>query len=398
MFSQVIRYAAIVVSFQMVVAFAQAATAIPASGRFWADLRYRLETVDQANALQNARASTLRGRGGYESGVWRGFSALVEAEAVVAIGDDRYNSTVNGRTAYSVIADPEDEEINQVWLRYSGLPGTRLTYGRQRLLLDNHRFIGNVGWRQNEQTFDAFTLVNESLPQTRLTLGNIYNVNRVFSEKSPVGNYKSRSPVLHANYRGFAAGELSAYGYLLEFPNVPALSTRTWGLRFKGATNIRDGWKALYTAEVATQRAWENNPRRYHVRYTFLEGGVAYKAVDAKLGYEILGSDSANALQTPLATLHAFNGWADQFLTTPATGLRDRHIKLGGTFAGVRLDAAYHSFRADSGSSRYGDEWNFQAFMPFAKRYTVGVKYATYNAERFSVDTDKFWFWLEAKF
>lgn len=367
-------------------------------GKFSADLRYRYETVDQANALKNARASTLRGRGGYETGAWRGLSAMLEAEAVVAVGDDRYNSTVNGRTDYSVVADPEDAEINQAWLRYSGLPATRLTYGRQRIALDNQRFVGAVGWRQNEQTFDALTAVNESLPHTRLSAGYIYNVNRVFSDKSPVGDFDSSSAILNANYRGFAAGELSGYGYLLDFSNAAASSSRTWGLRFRGATDLRQALKALYTAEYATQRDWGDNPRSYRVDYYFLEGGLALGALEVKLGHEALGSDGTSAFQTPLATLHAFNGWADLFLATPATGLRDTHLKAGWTVGGVRLDAIYHDFRADRGGARYGTEWDFQALLPFRQRYAAGIKYAAYDAKSFSVDTEKLWLWAEAKF
>lgn len=367
-------------------------------GTFSADLRYRYELVDQANALKNARASTLRGRGGYETGPWQGLSAMLEAEAVVAVGDDRYNSTVNGRTDHSVVADPEAAEINQAWLRYSGLPATRLTYGRQRIALDNQRFIGAVGWRQNEQTFDAFTATNEALPHTRLSAGYIYNVNRVFSDRSPAGNLKSSSPILNAGYRGFAAGELTGYGYLLDLPDAPASSSRTWGVRLRGTPELRKDLKVLYSAEYATQRDWRANPGRYRVRYYLAEGGVAHRALELKLGHEVLGSDGANAFQTPLATLHAFNGWADIFLTTPAAGLRDTYLKAGGTAAGVRLDAAYHRFRADRGGARYGTEWNLSALVPFRQRYAAGIKYAAYDAKGFSVDTEKLWLWAEAKF
>src|SRR3546814_18226061 len=33
-----------------------------------------------------------------------------------------------------------------------------VTVGRQRINLDDQRFVGSVGWRQNEQTFDAARL------------------------------------------------------------------------------------------------------------------------------------------------------------------------------------------------------------------------------------------------
>ena len=146
------------------------------------------------------------------------------------------------------------------------------------------------------------------------------------------------------------------------------------------------------------RRPITRNPRGFRVKYYLLEGGAALSDADFKLGSELLGSDRSTSFQTPLATLHAFNGWADLFLTTPTAGLRRAYAAAGKTAAGVRLEAIYHDFKADKGGARYGTEWDLQAVMPFAVRYAVGAKYASYRARTFSVDTDKFWIWVEAKF
>lgn len=366
-------------------------------GKPTADLRLRYESVDQANALKDANAATLRLRLGYETGQYRGFGALVEAETVTALGGESYNSTVNGETAYSIVADPEATEINQAYLSYAGLADTKLKYGRQRIILDNHRFIGNVGWRQNEQTFDAFTLTNASLPETTITAGYIYNVNRVFSDKSPQGDFKMNSPIFNVSYKGWSLGEVVGYGYLLDFTDLAASSTQTYGLRLKGSAPLA-GVKALYTAEYATQRDYRDNPRDYSLKYYLLEGGVGLSNAEFKLGYEVLGGNGAVAFQTPLATLHAMNGWADQFLVTPGAGLKDAYLSAATTVLGTRLEAVYHDFRADSNSTRYGTEWDLQAVKAIDKTYAVGAKYARYDAKGFSVDTDKFWLWAEAKF
>jgi hypothetical protein len=366
-------------------------------GKPTVDLRLRYEAVDQANALKDASATTLRLRLGYETGQFRGFGAFVEAETVTALGGESYNSTVNGKTAYATVADPEATEINQAYLSYAGLADTKLKYGRQRIILDNHRFIGNVGWRQNEQTFDAFTLTNASLPKTNITAGYIYNVNRVFSDKSPQGNFKMNSPIFNVNYKGWSLGEVAGYGYLLDFADLAASSTQTYGLRLKGSAPV-GGVKALYTAEYATQRDYRDNPRDFSLKYYLLEGGVGLSNSEFKLGQEVLGGNGTVSFQTPLATLHAMNGWADQFLVTPAAGLRDAYLSAATTVLGTKLEAIYHDFRADSTSTRYGTEWNLQAVKAIDKTYAVGAKYASYNAKGFSVDTDKFWLWVEAKF
>ncbi len=366
-------------------------------GKPTADLRLRYESVDQANALKDANAATLRLRLGYETGQYHGFGAFVEAETVTALGGENYNSTVNGKTAYSIVADPEATEINQAYLSYAGLADTTLKYGRQRIILDNHRFIGNVGWRQNEQTFDAFTLTNASLPQTNITAGYIFNVNRVFSDKSAQGDFKMNSPIFNVSYKGWSLGEVVGYGYLLDFTDLAASSAQTYGLRLKGSAPL-GGVKALYTAEYATQRDYRDNPRDYSLNYYLVEGGVGLSNVEFKLGYEVLGGNGTVAFQTPLATLHAMNGWADQFLTTPAAGLKDTYVSAAATVWGTRLEAIWHDFRADSNSTRYGTEWDLQAVKAIDKTYAVGAKYASYDAKGFSVDTDKFWLWVEAKF
>lgn len=366
-------------------------------GKATADLRLRYESVDQANALKNANAATLRLRLGYETGEFRGFGAFVEAETVTALGGENYNSTVNGKTAYSIVADPEATEINQAYLSYAGLADTKLKYGRQRIILDNHRFIGNVGWRQNEQTFDAFTLTNASLPMTNITAGYIYNVNRVFSDKSPQGDFKMNSPIFNVSYKGWSLGEVVGYGYLLDFTDLAASSTQTYGLRLKGSAPL-GGVQALYTAEYATQRDYRDNPRDYSLNYYLVEGGVGLTNAEFKLGYEVLGGNGTVAFQTPLATLHAMNGWADQFLVTPAGGLKDAYVSAATTVLGTKIEAIFHDFRSDNNSTRYGTEWGLQAVKAIDKNYAVGAKYASYNAKDFSVDTDKFWLWAEAKF
>ena len=48
----------------------------------------------------------------------------------------------------------------QVFLGFDGIPDTPLKVGRQRIILDNARFVGNVGFRQLEQTFDAARIEN----------------------------------------------------------------------------------------------------------------------------------------------------------------------------------------------------------------------------------------------
>ncbi|MES1981180.1 MAG: alginate export family protein [Pseudomonadota bacterium] len=374
-----------------------------------ANLRYRYETVNEDNnGKRQGTASTVRLRLGYKTSEYQGFGVMIEAEHLTALGNQSYNSTANGRTAYSTIADPTFTEINQAYLSYTGLPKTRIIYGRQRIALDNQRFIGEVDWRQNQQTFDAVTMVNESLPDTRITLGYINNVNRVFSRNALAasgpasGNFRMHSPIMNVNYKGWSVGELSAYGYLLDF-GLPAAndinSTETFGVRMKGSAPS-SSVAFLYTAEYATQAGYMSNPARYRDEYKLLEAGMDFKIAEVKLGYEALGSDGLHAFSTPLATLHAFNGWVDMFLTTPAAGLKDAYLSASTTVSGVKLGAVYHDFSAYTNGQAYGTELDLIVTRPIEKNYLVGVKYGRFNSESAPtrVNTDKFWLWAEMKF
>ena len=74
--------------------------------------RYRYEYVDQEGIANVANASTLKSRFTWKSGTVAGIKGLFEVDNVTSIGDDRYNSTVNGRKTYPVVADPEATVVN----------------------------------------------------------------------------------------------------------------------------------------------------------------------------------------------------------------------------------------------------------------------------------------------
>jgi hypothetical protein len=122
--------------------------------------------------------------------------------------------------------------------------------------------------------------------------------------------------------------------------------------------------------------------------------------VDVTAGYESLGGSKTNggAFSTPLATLHAFNGWADKFLNTPPTGLEDTYVSVGGKVVGTKLLAVYHDFRSEASSADYGHEIDLAATRPIDDDSSWGAKYANYKADDFATDTSKFWLWYETRF
>ncbi|MDF1762439.1 MAG: hypothetical protein P1U57_03430, partial [Oleibacter sp.] len=285
-------------------------------------------------------------------------------------------------------ADPEVREWNRAQLSYNK-EGITATVGRQRIILDNARFVGNVGWRANEQTYDGASLKLVNGP-VEFFFAYIDQVNSIL----PALDMDTNSKLFNLGY-STPIGKISGYGYLLDDQDRD-IQTDTVGARFSGKAAM-DTVSFTYTAEYAAQEK-EANAGNNDAEYMALELGVEAKGATFAIGNETLGSDDgAYGFQTPLATKHAFNGWADMFLATPADGLSDTYIKVGGNAKGVKLLAVYHDFKADEGSNDYGTELDLLAVKKFGN-YTVGAKYASYKAEDVKVDDDKVWLWVQTKF
>lgn len=379
--------------------FANTFTDALTQGKTSANVQLRYESVSQDNALKDADAFTLRTRLTYATGSVSGFSALVEFEdSRNVLGVDDYNNTNGKNTNYSVIADPETTELDQFLLQYKQEAfGVKL--GRQVLTLDNHRFVGHVGWRQDRQTFDGLTLTYQPTESLKLHYSYIDKRNRIFAQEKDID---AKDHLLNASFKT-SVGKFTAYSYLLEVDNGSSNGTDTYGLRYSGSAPIGKQ-KIKYTLEYAKQD-YDSLSTSYSADYLAAELGSTFSGVGLKVGYEKLGSDDGMyGFSTPLATLHKFNGWSDQFLNTPQQGLADLYMGASGKVAGGKWALTYHKFDADEASTTVddlGSEINALYTKSFSKHYAVGVKLAKYSAGDSGagkVDTDKVWLWLNAKF
>ena len=369
-------------------------------GKLNLNFRYRYEFVDQDGFVKDAYAPTLRTRLAYRSPYFSNFGFLVEFDDVRSIGNDLYNSTRNGNTDRPVVADPEGTEINQALILYSGIENTVIRAGRRRITLDNHRFIGDVGWRQNDQTYDSFSFSNTSMPETTIEYAYIDNVNRVFGPASgtPPADFQSDSHILNVKHEWLPDWDVTAYAYLLDLEDSPLSSNKTLGIRINGSNVVSDRTSTSYTMEYAHQNNYGDNPNNYSADYYLLEGALTTAGITGKLGYEVLEGDSVQAFQTPLATLHAFQGWADKFLATPSDGIEDLYLSIATKIRGANISLIYHRFNPEAGGPDYGSEWDLMIKKPFAERYSIVLKYADYDARSFATDTEKLWIMVIANF
>jgi hypothetical protein len=366
------------------------------------DLRYRFEFVNQGGIDNNAKASTLRLRLGYTTGKFYGFSIHADMETIQTIGNDYYNSTDNNRLDYPVVADPADSELNQAFLSFSGIKNMVFQCGRQRIKLDNDRFIGNVGWRQNEQTYDAIKLVGTIIPKTVFTLAYVANVNRIFGEHhSSLSDVDLNAYVIHFSF-GSPIGRLAVYNYLFENQDAPASSHQNLGIRLTGARKFSRETSLLYTLEYTKQSDYRDGAGVIDADYRLVELGLKWDRLTLKGGYEVLGGNGVYSFLTPFATLHAFNGWADKFLSTPLDGLVDRYILLSSQAmlrgVPITLKAIYHDFQSEVNDIEYGTELDLQVQFDLSEQCNLIGKYAGYNAKDLRTDTTKFWVGIQYRF
>jgi hypothetical protein len=367
-------------------------------GKFLLDARYRYEHVDQAGFVNDADANTLRIRAGFQTGkVWN-LVGLIEFEGVGHLTDS-FSDTVNGKVTYPVIADPEDYQVNRLQLQFTGIPDTSVTLGRQRINLDNQRFVGGVAFRQNEQTFDALRIANTSIKGLTLDYTYLNRVNRIFGDDSPQGAFRGDTHLINAGYDIPDLGKLTAYAYLLDLNEAAALSTESYGLRFAGKLGLGEGIFAVYAAEYAAQSPYAGNTGSFDLDYWLVEAGLNIDDFKLLAGVETLEGDGVRGFSTPLATLHKFQGYADVFLTTPPQGIVDVYGTIGyetkvesvAGLTGIGAALTYHDYESERTAVSYGSEVNVELTARFGENWSAGLKYASYDGDGAFADRDKVW-------
>ncbi|BAF70905.1 hypothetical protein [Nitratiruptor sp. SB155-2] len=392
------------------VASASALENIVSNPKVSLEVRPRYEYVDQDGISEEANAVTVRTALGLNAQLFEveGLGAQFQVMNVTALNDDYAPE----QAGYPVVADPEQTRVTQANISYT-VNGFTTIVGRKMVTLDNHRFIGNVGWRQMPQTYDLAAVVYNGIENLNLLGAYVWNVNRIFATDGdgPKNKHLSTGSVLlHASYKVMPELTITAYDYMIEnlMDHI--------GLRLTGKVDL-SGVKVGYTAEYAIQDdpslddsddPLYSPTRKQDTEYYNLAVDASYNGFIGGLGFEHLGDKGSGdmAFSTPLATLHAMNGWADVFLSTPDEGLEDFTVKLGynaGEYG--KIVGIYHSFSSDTnnaaGDDDLGDELDIAYNYKINKNLGLLLKYADYNAGDTSFgkkDVTKYWVQLDYKF
>ena len=381
-------------------------------------------TAPDAKKLDTGEALTLRSLIGWQTAPFRNFSFAAQLTDVHEFNNDfndrRNNLPESGKSAYPNIVDPGYTDVNQLYVDWTGIKDTKLRLGRQQLNLDNVRFIGDIGFRQNMQVFDGISLLNKSISDIEFFAAHFSKVRQI-TTKLRDGNID----IVNAKYKISPTESLVGYGYFVDVENLGQnggnsaaiataaqggnglggssdapvsatninptqtdASSKTFGVRLDGAHQVNDNWNVLYSAEYAKQNDYRSGNPLIDAHYFKLGGGAAYGVWSVRLDHEKLSSnDGKYAFQTPLGTNHLFQGWADVFLTTPRQGMEDTFISIAGNIAKAKLQAEYHVFKSDEKyqslngrlADKYGTELDLSVSYSFSKVLLGKVEYARFS-------------------
>jgi hypothetical protein len=378
-------------------AFAQPASNLP--GTVILEVRTRYETASQTG-VADADALTARTRLGWQSDIWRDLQGAIEFDNVANLSGES-NDGVPPAEPYATIADPEGSELNRLQLAWTPHADFTATIGRQRIVLDDQRFIGASAWRQDDQTFDALRL-DAKHGALQFTYAYLGHINRIFADEL---DWDSQSHIASGSYAFGAPLKLAAFAYLLDFDAAGAASSNaTYGVRASGALTAR-GVAFSYSGSYAQQTDYGANPNAYEAEYWALDLSAAYGPVTGRVGFESLeGEGPGRRFQTPLATLHLFQGWADVFLSTPNDGLEDLFVSAiyrpaiaTDHFSNSALTLTWHAFDAERTGADLGEEIDVQFTGAITPQLGFVLKYADYDGAGAPADTTRAWFGLEFK-
>ncbi len=328
-----------------------------------------------------------------------GLTATVGLQSVNNFGSTNYsvpgglNADKDGKT-YDVIADPQQAMLSEASLDYK-VGKTALHAGRSQVNLDNQRFIGTVGWRQSERSYDTLYVTNNDVENLNVMAAYVYG----FAGVTSVTTTETSSILLNAKYKVMDELTVTAYDYMI------ASQHDTIGLALTGKVDV--GAKLTYRAEYAMQTdatmeygsAPTQKDKKADATYMNLDLGVNMSGVLAGINYEMLsGKDENDATTTKttfnpmLGTNHKFNGWADVFYVGNGGangGLIDANIRLGYKAKGFgKLLAVYHDFKAETAmnavvgtTDNLGSEIDvvYVNKVPGVNGLTGLLKYASYS-------------------
>ncbi len=338
-------------------------------------------TKDAANALTVRTAATVKLKSLFGT---KGLNGIIEAVNVGAI-IDKYAPQ---KPQYETVADPPNTRFSQFALTYT-TGNTTFIAGRVYVIIDDHRFIGNVAWRQMYQSFGVLAAAGKTGNFNYLVAG-IYERKGIKDALNADWRLNKMPIVLDFNYKFSPELRLKAFGYLVTDVH------NTYGLKASGKIDL-GGAKISYLGEYAKQTdpyAKDNLTSKPDIdtSYYRLAIGGGSGGFFGKLMYTHFGdaNDKDKGFSTPLATLHKWDGWADVLLAGAANGfdfgMNEIAVYLGYKKPDIgKFMFVYLRFKSDKDpgaiSKDIGKEYDLLYAKKLSKHLSFLAKAAFYKAD-----------------
>jgi len=348
------------------------------SGKADLDVLASYEYKNRDDATSPGKQFSLRTRIGYRTGSFYDFEAYAQFHNLTNIME-KFSHTEGGDDQRDFIKDPDGNRLYKAFLDYKGIPDTLVRAGRQEIILDDARLLGNIGWRLNGQSFDAVSLTNSSIKDLTVYVAYANQQNTIALTHVDLDHFY----LLNAKYSPFEKHSLSGYVYLLDTEATAdtARDSATYGFRFVGKPAPFD-YYIDYTHQSDFADGEDHDADMLNVYL-----GMQIAKVNVGAGYSyISGQDGKDrAFDTLFSTAHKFNGFADLFLGTNGgkltDGLEDYYVKASTKLFGCKLIAMYHYFDTvenDGFDGTYGDEIDLVLVKPINKNIKLLIKYANF--------------------
>ena len=247
--------------------------------------------------------------------------------------------------------------IHEAWAEIGLCKNTSLRIGRQELVYDDARILGNVGWAQQARSHDLFLFKYENKFKIHAGVAlNMSEANLTSTLYNLTGNYKAMQFIWFKN-------ETKSLQYSLLFMNNGMQYLDNEGdhhISYSQTTGTRLAYKKenwAINANFYYQFGKDATNTKLSAYNALLEGKYEMsKKLNFLLGAELLsgGNESGinHAFNPFYGTNHAFNGTMDYYYVSNhlnSVGLRDIYFKLGyKPTEQCALSADFHAFSAES--------------------------------------------------
>jgi hypothetical protein len=362
-------------------------------GRFKARIAAGVDGADDVRRASANAGVTLRSELGWESGSWGGVTAHVAYDDLYARAQ-RYETGggMTGPQAGTRLGLPQLPRAagvaNLAWRN----GGTQVVVGRQRLALAGERYVGVVGWRPGEQTYDGVRLSRQLSSNAQFSYAFVAGINvpERADRGQPALRQRGNFHLFDGTLDAGRLGRLTGFAYRLSFDErrpAPGVATApavdpgaTWGVEWKQELKLGPRRPLPLALSYATASRDDAARGPYAARYLQLDAGLFVPGTRLKVGRGTLERDPARAgldpRSTPLAQWYAADGWAGRFGMGGVPSLEDTWALLSTRVAGTTVEVGRHDYRGAADGRGDGEEWNTTLSRRLARWIQVQARYA----------------------